>query len=83
MPPVQDLLARLSYRAGWDDQTEVIRDGRADVSYIRLPADQSGLQVQALLTEPRVAVLPVGHRLAGKDTISIADLADAVTSLVA
>jgi DNA-binding transcriptional LysR family regulator len=63
-------------RTGWDDQTDVIRDGRADVSYIRLPADQSGLQVQALLAEPRVAMLPVGHRLAGKDTISIADLAD-------
>jgi DNA-binding transcriptional LysR family regulator len=63
-------------RTGWDDQTEVIRDGRADVSYIRLPADQSGLQVRALLAEPRVAVLPAGHRLAGKDTISIADLAD-------
>ena len=26
-------------RTGWDDQTEVLRDGRADVSYIRLPAD--------------------------------------------
>jgi DNA-binding transcriptional LysR family regulator len=63
-------------RTGWDDQTEVIRDGRADVSYIRLPADQSGLQVRALLAEPRVAVLPAGHRLAGKDTITIADLAD-------
>jgi DNA-binding transcriptional LysR family regulator len=63
-------------RTGWDDQTEVIRDGRADVSYLRLPADQSGLQVQPLLAEPRVAVLPVDHRLAGKDTISIADLTD-------
>src|SRR5580704_13639590 len=47
-------------RTSWDDQTEVIRDGRADVSYIRLPVDQSGLQIQALLTEPRVAVLPAG-----------------------
>jgi DNA-binding transcriptional LysR family regulator len=63
-------------RTGWDDQTEVLRDGRADVSYIRLPADQSGLQVRPLLAEPRVAVLPAGHRLAGKDTITIADLAD-------
>ena len=63
-------------RTSWDDQTAVLHDGRADVSYIRLPADQSGLQIQALLAEPRVAVLPAGHRLAGKDTITIADLAD-------
>jgi DNA-binding transcriptional LysR family regulator len=63
-------------RTGWDDQTEILHDGRADVSYIRLPADQSGLQIRALLAERRVAVLPAGHRLAGKDTITIADLAD-------
>src|SRR5712671_1656981 len=63
-------------RTSWDDQTDVLHDGRADVSYVRLPADQSGLQVRALLAEPRVAVLPAGHRLAGKDTITIADLAD-------
>jgi DNA-binding transcriptional LysR family regulator len=63
-------------RTNWDDQTDVLRDGRVDVSYVRLPVDQSGLQVKPLLTEPRVAVLPTGHRLAGKDTISIAELAD-------
>ena len=57
-------------RTGWDDQTEVLRDGRADVSYIRLPADQRGLQVQALLAEPRVAVFPAATGSAGKDTIS-------------
>jgi len=63
-------------RTNWDDQTAVVHDGRADVSYIRLPVDQSGLQVRPLLTEPRVAALPAGHRLAGKDTLAIADLAD-------
>jgi DNA-binding transcriptional LysR family regulator len=63
-------------RTNWDDQTEVIHDGRVDVSYVRLPVDQSGLQVQPLLVEPRVAVLPAEHRLADKDTITIADLAD-------
>jgi len=63
-------------RTNWDDQTAVLHDGRADVSYIRLPVDQSGLQIQALLAEPRVAVFPADHRLAGKDTITIADLAD-------
>jgi DNA-binding transcriptional LysR family regulator len=63
-------------RTNWDDQTAVVHDGRADVSYIRLPVDQGGLHIQALLAEPRVAVLPAGHRLAGKDTITIADLVD-------
>jgi DNA-binding transcriptional LysR family regulator len=63
-------------RTNWDDQTAVVHDGRVDVSYVRLPVDQSGLQVQALLTEPRVAVLPADHPLAGKDTIALADLAD-------
>jgi DNA-binding transcriptional LysR family regulator len=63
-------------RTNWHDQTEVLRDGRVDVSYVRLPVDQRGLQIQPLLTEPRVAVLPDEHRLAGKTTVSIADLAD-------
>ncbi|HUY50025.1 MAG TPA: LysR substrate-binding domain-containing protein [Streptosporangiaceae bacterium] len=62
-------------RTGWDDQVDVIHDGRADVSYIRLPVDQQGLQVRPLLTEPRVVVLPAGHRLANEQAIDIADLA--------
>jgi DNA-binding transcriptional LysR family regulator len=45
----------------WEDQTEVIKDGRADVSYLRLPADLRGLQVRELVAEPRVAALPAGQ----------------------
>jgi DNA-binding transcriptional LysR family regulator len=63
-------------RTNWDDQTEVIHDGRADVSYVRQPVDRRGLCSRPLLTEPRVAALPDDHRLAGKTTVSIADLAD-------
>ena len=63
-------------RTTWDDQTDLFHDGRADVSFVRLPVDQQGLQIQHLHTEARIAVLPADHRLAGKTTISITDLAD-------
>ncbi len=63
-------------RTNWDDQTEVIHDGRVDVSYVRLPVDARGLEVRPLLSEPRVVVVPADHHLAGKEQISITDLAD-------
>jgi DNA-binding transcriptional LysR family regulator len=63
-------------RTGWNDQTDVVHDGRVDVSYLRLPVDRRGLTLRPLLTEPRVAMLPAGHRLAGKETVEIAELAD-------
>jgi DNA-binding transcriptional LysR family regulator len=62
-------------RTSWDDQTEVLRDGRADVSYVRLPADRAGLSTMPLFTEPRGALLPAEHRLADKAEIHLADLA--------
>lgn len=62
-------------RTGWDDQVEVIHDGRVDIGYIRLPADRQGLSVVPLLTEPRVVMLPAGHPLAAKESLSIRDLA--------
>jgi DNA-binding transcriptional LysR family regulator len=58
-----------------DDQAAVLLDGRIDVGYVRLPIDETGLRVTPLYTEPRVAVLPAGHRLAGKEQITEADLA--------
>jgi len=62
-------------RTSFADQTDVIHDGRADVSYVRLPVDRRGLQIRPLTVEPRVVVLPADHRLAGKDSVEIADLA--------
>ncbi|MET1074879.1 MAG: LysR substrate-binding domain-containing protein [Umezawaea sp.] len=58
-----------------DDQAAVLLDGRIDIGYVRLPIDEAGLRVVPLYTEPRVAVLPAGHRLAGKERITEADLA--------
>ncbi|WP_329445940.1 LysR family transcriptional regulator [Streptomyces canus] len=58
-----------------DDQAPMLLDGRIDVAYVRLPVDETGLRVTPLYTEPRVAVLPAGHRLAGKEEVTEADLA--------
>ncbi|MFD7944193.1 LysR family transcriptional regulator [Streptomyces sp. NPDC059744] len=58
-----------------DDQAAMLLDGRIDVGYVRLPIDEDGLRVTPLYTEPWVAVLPAGHRLAGKKEVTEADLA--------
>jgi DNA-binding transcriptional LysR family regulator len=41
---------------------------------LRAPFDPRGLDTEVLLTEPRVAVLPAGHPLAGRRTLCRADL---------
>ncbi|MGW4489810.1 LysR family transcriptional regulator [Amycolatopsis sp. NPDC004368] len=69
-----DLTVRL-LRTSWHDQVEVLHDGRADVSIVRLPVDQRGLEVRSLFTEPRVVMVPAGHRLAGKESVPVAELA--------
>ncbi|MGF6885236.1 DNA-binding transcriptional LysR family regulator [Nocardia sp. GAS34] len=63
-------------RTTWDDQTAVVRDGRVDVSFVRLPVDPHGLHLQHLYTEPRVVVLATNHPLAEKHSVFVADLAD-------
>jgi DNA-binding transcriptional LysR family regulator len=63
-------------RTDWTNQITVLHDGRADVGYVRMPVDLTGLQSLVLFREPRVAILPSAHRLAGKKMISIEDLAD-------
>ncbi|AXG80449.1 LysR family transcriptional regulator [Streptomyces paludis] len=62
-------------RIDGDDQAPMLLDGRIDIGYVRLPIDEAGLRVAPLYTEPRVAVLPAGHELAGREQITEADLA--------
>jgi DNA-binding transcriptional LysR family regulator len=62
-------------RTGWHDQVEVLHDARADIGIVRLPIDPAGLEVRPLYTEPRLAVVASTHRLAGKQSIHVADLA--------
>ena len=58
-----------------DEQAPMLLDGRIDIGFMRLPVDEAGLRLAPLYTEPRVAVLPVSHRLAGKEEVTEADLA--------
>ncbi|NYT23128.1 LysR family transcriptional regulator [Alcaligenaceae bacterium] len=52
-----------------------IHDGRADLAFIRAPAPETaGVRVEILLHEPLVAVLPHGHRLAGRPSIRLQDM---------
>jgi DNA-binding transcriptional LysR family regulator len=44
---------------------------RHPVLEVRLPVDVRGLETRRLFDEPRVALLPSGHRLAGKETVMI------------
>ena len=57
------------------DRADFLLDGRADVGLLYAPFDPlEGLAHERLLTEDRVAVLAAGHRLAGRDSVLMADL---------
>lgn len=57
-----------------DTQVSALHDGSADVSFVRLPVDGSGLSVIPLYSESAVVVVPKDHPLADLDTVSLADL---------
>jgi DNA-binding transcriptional LysR family regulator len=63
-----------AHRLDWHDQEKTLTNGTVDVAYVRLPIDERGLRVLPMYTEPRVVVLPAEHRLAGKNSITAADL---------
>ena len=58
------------------EQTVVLRDGRADMSLVRLPVDREGLHLVKLYAEQPVVVASRDHVVAAFDTIDVAELAD-------
>ena len=64
------------WEAGSRGQVEAVREGRADVGFVLLPVDEEGLEVRSLGGAPVLAVLPEGHRLAGRAEVALAELAD-------
>jgi DNA-binding transcriptional LysR family regulator len=59
----------------WNEPRAALLDHRADAVVTRLPIDTGQLHVTILYDEPRVLVVPTGHRLAGKDRVTLDDIA--------
>ncbi|MCQ9135442.1 LysR family transcriptional regulator [Streptomyces hilarionis] len=60
--------------AAWQEQSRMLRQGEADVALVFEPYDRTGLDTEDLVREPRVAALAVGHPLAARTGLRLADL---------
>ncbi|SDT82889.1 DNA-binding transcriptional regulator, LysR family [Streptomyces sp. TLI_053] len=58
----------------WVERDAPLRDGRAHVGFLRHPFDDSGLHTVPVGHETKVACLPAGHPLAGRQALVLADL---------
>jgi DNA-binding transcriptional LysR family regulator len=61
---------------GWDQARDALLQHRVDALVTRLPFPTDQLHVTVLYDEPRVLVVPRTHRLAGKESITLDDIAD-------
>ncbi len=60
----------------WNEPRRALLDHRVDAVVTRLPLATGGLHVTVLRDEPRVLLVPLDHRLAGKESVTLADIAD-------
>jgi len=60
---------------GVAEQERLLRDGRADVALLHRPFDSTaGFDVEELVSEGQVVVLPAGHLLAGRAHLRMAEV---------
>ncbi|HKU30886.1 MAG TPA: LysR family transcriptional regulator substrate-binding protein [Arthrobacter sp.] len=57
-------------------QLEVLRDGSADLCFVRLPVDREGLHVIPLYEEQPSVVAPKGHEISVFDEVALEDLSE-------
>lgn len=60
----------------YDEPHAALLDHRADAVVTRLPFPTDGLRVTLLYEEPRALVVSWEHRLAGKESVTVDDIAD-------
>jgi DNA-binding transcriptional LysR family regulator len=59
----------------WNEPREALLDHRVDAAVTRLPIGADGLDVTILYDEPRLLLVSLGHRLAGKESVTLDDIA--------
>ncbi|MEU6789180.1 LysR substrate-binding domain-containing protein [Nonomuraea angiospora] len=60
----------------WNEPRPALLDYRVDAVVTRLPLATDGLDVTILYDEPRTLLLSRDHRLAGRESVTLADIAD-------
>ncbi|MGW3644922.1 LysR family transcriptional regulator [Streptomyces sp. NPDC000878] len=60
----------------WDEPGTALLDHRVDAVVARLPLPTGELELTVLYEEPRVLVVPLDHRLVGKESVTLDDIAD-------
>ncbi|HEX6519398.1 MAG TPA: LysR substrate-binding domain-containing protein [Streptosporangiaceae bacterium] len=60
----------------WNEPQEALLDHRVDAVVTRLPLCTDGLSVTILYDEPRMLLVAADHRLAGRESVSLDDIAD-------
>ncbi|MGX6600535.1 LysR substrate-binding domain-containing protein [Micromonosporaceae bacterium Da 78-11] len=62
---------------GMGEQARMLRDGRADVAFMQRPFDAvAGFDTEDVWTEQQIAVLPAGHPLAARTSLTMAEISD-------
>ena len=59
----------------WNEPRAALLDHRVDAAVTRLPLVTDGLHVTILYDEPRMLLVPLDHRLAGKESVTLDDIA--------
>jgi DNA-binding transcriptional LysR family regulator len=65
-----------SLHLAWHEARPALLDHRVDAVVTRLPFSTAGLHVTVLYDEPRMLLVPIDHRLAGRASATLDDIAD-------
>ena len=60
----------------WNEPRAALLEHRVDAVVTRLPLATDGLRVTILYDEPRLLLVSLDHRLAGKESVTLDDIAD-------